>query len=305
VVHLTRDTTHTVWDRSIEPVTTVQPGDTVTFEVANSSGGQIERDSSVEAVRALDFSAVNPVTGPVRVEGAAPGDVLVVELLDIDVEDWGWTANIPGFGLLADDFPDAHLAISTVADGRVRMSTGVELQVVPMVGTIGVAPPEPGEHSIVPPRRWGGNMDIRHVTAGATLRLPVGVDGALFSLGDTHAAQGDGEVCGTGIEIGSQVTVRLDLEKRRELPTPVLLTDARAGRAGPALAVTGIRDDLYAAARDACRYLVDEVSRRTGLDPVDAYLLASVSADMTVSEIVDVPNWVVSMHLPLPVLEGR
>ena len=132
------------------------------------------------------------------VKGARPGDVLAVEILELRPRDWGWTAIIPGFGLLADDFPDPWLRISEVdaAARRVRFGDPVPLPFEPFPGTIGVAPPEPGEHSVVPPR-WGGNLDIKHLRAGTTLLLPVGVDGALFSVGDTHAAMGDGEVCGT------------------------------------------------------------------------------------------------------------
>lgn len=145
-------------------------------------------------------------------------------------------------------------------------------------------------------------MDIRHVTAGTRLRLPVGVPRALLSIGDTHAAMGDGEVCGTGIEISSLVTVRIDIEKGRTVPTAVLETDGRAARTGATLVATGIHSDIWQAARDATTSLIDQVTLRTGLAPIDAYLLASVTADMHVSEIVDMPNVVVSMHLPRDVL---
>lgn len=303
-MHLTRQSTHTVWDHTIEAIARVAPGDEVTVEVANASGGQLQRTSSAADLVGLDFARVNPVTGPIEVEGARPGDAVVVEILDIDVEDWGWTANISGFGLLAEQFPDPHLRISRVGGTEVELLPGLLLPKVAMIGTIGLAPAEPGPHPMVPPHRHGGNLDIRHVTAGSTLRLPVGVDGALLSLGDTHAAMGDGEVCGTGIETGSTVRLRVGLEHGRDLPTPMLETDRVSARPGPALMTTGIGPDLWQAARDATAYLIDEVVRRTGLDPVDAYLLASVAADLHVSEIVDLPNVVVSMHLALEVLEG-
>lgn len=304
-MRLTTRTTHTGWDNSIEPVAHVAGGDTVTVEVANSSGGQVTRSSTAPDLASLDFARVNPVTGPIAVDGAEPGDTLVVDVLDIDVDSWGWTANIPGFGLLADQFPDPHLLLCTISGGRAEFRSGIRIPVVPMIGTIGMAPPEPGRHPMVPPHRHGGNMDIRQLTAGTRLRLPVGVPGALLSLGDTHAAQGDGEVCGTGIEISSTVTVRVAVEKDRPVAFPVLETHPRSNRSGPALVTTGVGPDLLVAARDAVRSLIDEVVRRTGMAPVEAYLLASAAADLHVSEIVDLPNVVVSMHLSRAVLDGR
>jgi formamidase len=171
-----------------------------------------------------------------------------------------------------------------------------------MIGTIGVAPPEPGPHSIVPPRRWGGNLDIRHIGPGARLVLPVGVDGALLSLGDAHAAMGDGEVCGTGVETDATVRLRIGLQRDAAPKTPVVETDPRTHRTGAALATTGVGPDLMAAAAEAARALITEIVNRTGMAAADAYLLASVAADLKISEVVDVPNWVVSAHLELSYL---
>jgi formamidase len=293
---------HTVWDGSIEPALRVAPGDTIEIEVANSSGGQLDRDSTAADLLTLDFSQVNPVTGPIAVDTAEPGDSLLIEVLDISVKDWGWTANIPGFGLLAGQFPEPHLRFSTVAGGAIDFLDGVELAALPMIGTIGLAPADGQVLPMVPPHRQGGNMDIRQVTAGSRLALPVGVAGGLLSLGDTHAAMGDGEVCGTGIEISSTVTVRLDVVKGRTIPAAVLETDGRAARSGPSLIAAGIGPDLWQAARDATSSLIDQLVQRTGLAAVDAYLLASVTADMHVAEIVDMPNVVVAMHFPLDAL---
>jgi len=173
---------------------------------------------------------------------------------------------------------------------------------LPMIGTIGVAPREAGAFSLIPPTRYGGNMDIRHAGAGATLLFPVAVEGALLSLGDGHAAQGDGEVCGTAIETTSVAKVRVTLERDRPLSAPILFTDARAQRTGRALATTGIAPDLLAAARDATTAMIAEIVRRTTLSEIDAYLLASVAADLKISEVVDVPNWVVSLHIDAALL---
>lgn len=304
-MHIDRTHTHTTWDKDIPPITEIAPGDEVTIEVANASGGQLDQTSTVTDVTALDFSRVNPVTGPIAITGCAPGDAVVISILDIEVDDWGWTANIPGFGLLADQFPQAHLRLSTIRGGRVEILPGIELPVSPMIGTIGLAPAEPGPHSMVPPHNHGGNMDIRHVAIGSTLLLPTAVAGGLLSVGDTHAAMGDGEVCGTGVESSSTVRLRIDLDKGRNLRTPQLISSGATYLNSPCLVTTGIGPDLRRAAADATAYLIDEVVRRTGLEPIDAYLLASIAADLQISEIVDMPNVVVSMHLPLTVIETR
>ena len=302
--HLPRSTAHFTWNRDQVPAVVVDPGATVRLEVANASGGQFDRDATVAAVASLDFSRVNPVTGPIFVRGAEPGDALVVEILSIDLDSWGWTANIPGFGLLSDVYGQPHLRISQVGERRAEMLPGLRIPVVPFIGTIGLAPAEAGDHPIVPPGPQGGNMDIRHVTPGATLHLPVAVQGALLSLGDTHAAQGDGEVCGTAIETSSEVTLRVHLQKGRGLRYPMLETHPISLRSGRAIATTGIGPDLFQAARDATQGMIEEIGRRSGLDPLDAYLLASVAGDLKISEIVDQPNWVVSMHLDLDILAG-
>ena len=301
-MRISSETGHTVWDSAITPVHRLAPGDTVELELANSSGGQITSTATTSDLSRLDFTRVNPVTGPIWVDGAQPGDTLVVDVLDIAVDDWGWTANIPGFGLLTADFPDPHLRLSSVR-GRTVHVLGREIDCLPMIGTIGMPPAGPLVLPMVPPHRHGGNMDIRHLTVGTRLRLPVGVPGGLLSVGDTHAAMGGGEVCGTGVEVGSVVSLRIGLEKNAPVPTAVLETDGRAERHGPTLVTTGIGPDLWAAARDATRSLIDQIGRRTGLAPVDAYLLAGLSADLHISEIVDLPNVVVSMHFPQALLE--
>jgi formamidase len=293
---------HNVWDRTIEPIAEIEPGTELTVETVESSGGQLSADSAAAELSGLDFGRINPVTGPFRVAGARPGDALVVDILEMGTGSWGWTGCIPGFGLLAEDFPEPYLRISRIGPDAAELLPGLSVPVLPMVGTIGVAPPEEGEHSMVPPRRWGGNMDIRQVGAGARLVLPVGVEGALLSLGDVHAAMGDGEVAGTGVETDGTVRLRVGLLSGAAPRTPIVETSERSQRTGPALATTGIGPDLMAAAAEATRALVEEIGRRTGLAPEDAYLLASVAADLKISEVVDAPNWVVSAHLQLSLL---
>ena len=171
----------------------------------------------------------------------------------------------------------------------------------PFTGTIGVAPAESGLHSIVPPRRVGGNMDVRDIALGTELFLPVEVAGALFSVGDTHAAQGDGEVCGTAIESPMRVALRFDLLKREPLAFPRFRTAGPVTRHLDAKGyevTTGIGPDLMHAARDSVRSMIDLLGRQRGMPAIDAYLLCSVCGDLRISEIVDIPNWTVSFYLP-------
>jgi acetamidase/formamidase len=295
---------HFGWSRDFEPVLRCRPGATVHFECTDSSAGQLGEGSTVDDVRSLDFGRVNPVTGPVFVEGAEPGDALKVTIRKFVPSGVGWTANIPGFGLLADQFtePAIHVwSYDAASLSPALYGPGGRVPLKPFAGTIGVAPAEPGLHSIVPPRRVGGNLDIRDLAEGTTLYLPIEVPGALFSIGDTHAAQGDGEVCGTAIESRMDVEATIDLVKGANLASPRFTTPGPVTRhidgAGYEV-TTGIGPDLMTAARESVMRMVDLLSSEHGLSAVDAYLLASVCADLRISEIVDMPNWVVSFYFP-------
>lgn len=305
---------HFGWDNSIAPVETVAPGSTLLFHCNDSSAGQLGPSSSIADVTALDFGKINPVSGPVYVDGAEPGDALKVTLegfapRETDGSGWGWTANIPGFGLLADQFEDPALTIWSYDAATMAPALWGDMGRVPLkpfAGTIGVALAEPGLHSIVPPRRTGGNLDIRDLSNGTELYLPVEVAGALFSVGDTHAAQGDGEVCGTAIESPMDVTLTLDLVKGANLGMPRFTTP------GPVTnhldqkgydVTTGVGPDLMTGSRDAVAGMIDLLTARHGMSAVDAYMLVSTCGDLRISEIVDMPNWVVSFYFPRIVLE--
>ncbi len=292
---------HFGWNNAFEPALRVAAGETVVFEVVDASGGQLTKTSTTSDVAALDFARINPVTGPVYVEGAQPGDALVVEIVNFEGSGWGWTAIIPGFGLLADDFPTPFLHISSYGAGGVEFAPGIRLPVRPFPGTIGVAPGEPGLHSVVPPREVGGNMDIRDLTRGAVLWLPVRVPGALFSVGDTHAAQGDGEVCGTAVESPMVVTLKFTLKKGANLRRPQFSIPSPPTRHVDERGyhvTTGIAPDLMQAAKDAVRDMIDYLGKERRLTPELAYALCSVAGDLRISEVVDIPNWVVSAYLP-------
>ena len=298
-----------VWDNQAEPVLEIESGETVQLECADASGGQLTPNSTAKDVPALDMTKVNPVTGPVYVRGAKPGDVLQIDIFELKPRDLGWTAIIPGFGLLADEFPDPWLNISTVdAQSRtVGFAESVALPFSPFPGTIGVAPDAPGRHSVVPPSKWGGNMDIKHLRPGTTLFLPVAVDGALFSVGDTHAAMGDAEVCGTAVETGMDITVRLtsrtDINARYpqyQIPPGQLADTERSSYH----VCTGIGPDLFEATQEATRAIIDHIVDRYDRTRQEAYAIASVAVDLRIHEVVDVPNWTVGAFLPESIFEA-
>jgi acetamidase/formamidase len=303
-----RDHIHHGWNNAFKPVLKIAPGETIHFETKDASSGQLNKSSTAADIAKLDLAFVNPVTGPVFIDGAKPGDAVKVTVLNFKPSGWGWTGNIPGFGLLADQFPEARIHHWNYDPGLTpaMYGPGGRVPLRPFPGTIGLAPAAPGLHSIVPPRNVGGNMDVRDIIEGAELLLPVEVDGALFSVGDPHAAQGDGEVCGTAIESPIDVALKLELVKGANLKMP------RYSTPGPVTdhfdkkgyeVTTGIGPDLMTGARTAVSEMIDLLSKRYGYAPIDAYMLCSVCADLRISSIVDVPNWVVSFYFPRIVLD--
>lgn len=300
---------HFGWDNSITPRLMIASGDTVEFKVTDASGGQLTPSSTIADVAKLDFGKVNPVSGPIYIADAEPGDAIKVTVLGYAPSGWGWTASIPGFGLLADQFKEPSLHLWKYEKGLSQPAAygaAGRVPLRPFCGTIGLAPGEAGHHSVVPPRRVGGNMDIRDMAEGTELWLPVEVAGGLFSVGDTHAAQGDGEICGTAIESQMDVALEFDLVKDAKLPYPRYFVPYRGedprGKKGWD-ATTGIGPDLFAGARDAVRGMIDLLCRRHNMSPAEAYMLCSVAGDLKISEIVDQPNWVVSFCFPRAVFE--
>lgn len=300
---------HLGWDNSLSPVLTIAPHETVEFFPVDASGGQLTASSSVADIPTLDFARVNPVVGPVYIDGAEPGDAVKVTLLSFVPSGWGWTANIPGFGLLADQFPEPALHIwkyEPNLSAPAVFGPGGRVPLKPFCGTIGLAPGEAGVHSVIPPRRVGGNMDIRDICAGTELYLPVEVKGGLFSVGDTHAAQGDGEVCGTAIESPVSLAAEFELIKGANLPFPRFTTPGPVSRHLDTIGyevTTGIGPDLMEGARAAVSGMIDLLMKQHRISAIDAYLLCSVCADLRISEIVDQPNWIVSLYFPRIVFE--
>ncbi len=301
--HLDAGQVHYEWNNALTPRLQIEPGDTVVFETRDAADGYYSVASTHADVLARGPFRGHPLTGPVAVAGARPGDTLVVEILEVKPRaPFGWTAIRPGRGLLPEaDFPKPFLQLWDLSDGtHARMGRDIAVPLAPFPGVMGVALDEPGGHSTMPPRKNGGNMDVKQLAAGATLYLPVWVDEALFSVGDGHGAQGDGEVCVTAVEMMARVTLRFGLERRR-LPEPQFRARGRlAGPAsrGPYFATTAHGPDLFASAQQAIRYMIEHLVRERGLEREEAYIVASVAVDLKISEIVDAPNWIVSAFLP-------
>jgi acetamidase/formamidase len=301
---LGHDEIHQEWNNALAPRLTIDPGDTVVFDTRDAANLFYTKDSTHEDVLRRGPFKGHPLTGPVFVRGARPGDTLVVEILDVQPAlDWGWTAIRPGRGLLPEsDFAKPFLQIWDLSDKRhARMGNKVAVPIAPFPGVLGVALDEPGAHSTMPPRRAGGNMDIKQLVAGATLWLPVLVDGALFSAGDAHAAQGDGEVCVTAVEMMGRLTLRFGVQSGRRLAEPQLRTPAPPSNAtnrGAHFATTAHGPDLFASSQQAIRYMIEHLVEERGLSREQAYVVCSVAVDLKISEIVDAPNWIVSAFLP-------
>jgi acetamidase/formamidase len=294
---------HKEWNNAIPPRLTIDPGDSVVFDTRDASDHYYSRKSTHADVLGRGPFTGHPLTGPVFVRGAAPGDTLVIEIVDVrPALDFGWTAIRPGRGLLPEsDFAKPFLNIWDLGGGVARMDKRVAVPIEAFPGVMGVALDEPGGHSTMPPRRSGGNMDIRQLTSGATLFLPVLVPGALFSVGDAHGAQGDGEVCITAVEMSAQCTLRFDLRRGQAVPEPQLRSPrppSGEGRKGPWYATTANGPDLYASSQQTIRYMIDHIVRERGLSREEAYVMCSVAVDLKISEIVDAPNWIVSAFLP-------
>lgn len=290
---------HTRWTATNPAVAHVRSGDRLVLEVPEASSGQLSANSTTADLARLDYSRVDAAVGPFAVEGAHPGDGLALHLERIQVGDWGWSGVFREFGLLRDRFED-DLVTWRIDRGVARPRSGfvrpVRIPVRPMLGWLGTAPGK-GEHGMIPPQRTGGNMDSRLQAPGAVLLLPVEVEDALLSVGDPHAAMGDGEVCGTGIETPAHVEMWLELVRGGAPRFPRLEVERLPVDSGPAWVTTGIGPDPMAAARDAVEGMIEWLGT-CGISPKESYLLTSIVGHLRLSEVVDLPNYVVSLTFP-------
>jgi len=290
------ETVHYAWDNALEPRLEIDSGETVRLGCRDAFDGVYSPGSTAVVKR---VARGHPLTGPVAVRGAQPGDVLQVDVLDLVPGAFGVTTFVPDRGLLAGDFPEPYLKVWDLRRDRAELRPGVHVPLAPFLGVMGVALAEPGEHSTIPPRAAGGNMDIKQLTKGSTLYLPVAVPGALFSCGDGHAAQGDGEVCITAIETTMTATLRLTVRRDLRIAGPEFEAASAGALAGRQYVTTGIAPYLMEATKGAVRAMIAHLVSACGLTREEAYVLCSVAVDLKISEVVDAPNWVVGAFLPM------
>jgi formamidase len=348
---------HNRWHPGIRPIARVKPGELISIGTLDSTDAQVQRHHTHSDIASCDFNRVHPLTGPFYIEGAEPGDLLEVEVIDIVPQPYGYTLQFPGFGYLREDFDQPYVLHWDIKD---RFATcpdlpRIRIPAMTHMGVMGVAPsidllkdirareqelfdrggnvrlPDP--HSAIPsdpliakdgirtisPHECGGNLDIKHLTKGGTLRIPVYVEGALFSAGDAHYCQGDGEVCGTPIETGATMVARFGLLKqkarlqgirdvqffRNDYYAPPEFAAPRRFFATTGLSHnpqgTSQAEDLNIAARNALRNMVQYLVAEHGLTRQQAYAICSICVDLKISQVVDAPNFLVSAVLPLDI----
>jgi acetamidase/formamidase len=287
---------HHEWDLSLEPTLEIVSGDVVHFDLPMAGRGQVSLGARYEET-AFDLDTIYNLLGPIRVEGAEPGDTLEVEILSLAPGSWGWTAFLPDLGLLPEDFPNPYLRTFEIDGASVEVVPGIRVPCEPFLGTMGNHPAVPERNVPFPPHRGGGNMDNRHLVAGATVSLPVWCPGALFSCGDPHALQGDGEVCVAALECDMRATLRFHLHKR-SLPAPMFTSPPPTRDAGGTVGTMGIDPDLMQGAKTAVRAMIDWLVAEHPLTREDAYVLCSLAGDLKIHEIVDAGVWTVGFTLP-------
>jgi formamidase len=348
------NTGHNRWHPDIPPIVEVEEGQEVALETRDALDGYLTPTTTEADLGGVRLGAVHPLTGPVLVKGAQPGDLLEVEFVDIVPQPTAFSGIMPGLGFLRDVFTTPFLVHWEIADGAATSPQlpGVRIPGAPFMGVSGVAPsrqqveawtrreadcagaggfalpPDPTDAvpasgqaasaglRTLPPRENGGNFDVKQLTRGARLLLPVAVEGALFSTGDAHFAQGDGEVCVTAVEMGATCVVRFRLRKgeaaRRNIRWPRFersddFIDPRWGLPRRFIATMGMpiddqganrAEDLTLACRQALLNMIDLLADERGLSRQQAYVLCSVAVDLRISNVVDVPNYVVSALLP-------
>jgi len=303
---LSANPTHSLWSRDLTPRLEIASGDTVHMECLDASGAQVNPSSTVADFQAIDRTRIHALTGPIAIHGAAPGDTLQVDILDIQHKGWGWTSIINGLGFLDQRFTEPALFHWQLEADITRTLFPAILPLRPFCGVMGVAPAEPGKFRTRPPGPFGGNMDVRDLRAGSTLYLPVFNPSALFSAGDAHAAQGDGEVCINGIECPADVTLRFTLHKHRSLAGPLIeAAPPPAEEPTGSWTVVESAPDALDAARAATSRMVDLLIDLWQFTPTAAYMLCSVAMDLRLAQVVNLPMTTVAATISKSILPPR
>lgn len=287
------DQTHDKFSRAIPPAIRVPSGSVIEAYTHEATGGQLSVHSEFEDLENVDMNRVHTLTGPIYVQGAEVGDVLAVELLELEPGDWGWTAMTPDFGFLGDELAETGFKTYRLdkESNVVHFNEGITIPLRPFAGVMGVAPDTDEMLNTIPPRANGGNMDDPNLVAGTTVYFPVFVDGGLFSIGDTHAVQGLGEVVGTAVESPMRILFRISVVKGRSIDEPQYETDEY-------YATTGFGTTIDEAALKATRYMIQHIADTYDMPPGEAYMLCSLVGDLKIAEVVDLPHVLVTMHIP-------
>jgi acetamidase/formamidase len=295
---------HSVWDRSLEPRLRIDSGDEVQIECVDASGAQVQPGMNAAEFLSIDRTRIHALTGPIWIEGAEPGDVLEIEVLATRHSGWGWSSVIGGLGFLKDRFSEPYLFHWELEGENTRSLIPAVVPLRPFLGVMGVARAEDGAFRTRPPGPFGGNLDVRELCAGSTLYLPVYNRGALFSCGDGHAAQGDGEVCINGIECPLDVTLRFHLHKHQLLTGPLIEASetVAADSTANAWVVVETGTDLADTARAATSRMVDLLVSRWRFSEIHAYILCSVALKLRLSQVVNEPVHTVSAALSKQIL---
>ncbi len=304
---LSAEPTHSVWDRSLKPRLRIESRDEVQIECVDASGGQVAPGTSVAEYLRIDRARIHALTGPIWIEGAEPGDVLQIDVLATRHAGWGWSSVVEGLGFLKDRFKDPYLFHWLLEGEQTRSLEPAIVPVRPFLGVMGVARAGDGVFRTRPPGPFGGNLDVRELCAGSALYLPVYNAGALFSCGDGHAAQGDGEVCINGIECPLDVTLRFQLHKRQPLAGPIIEASERtaADSTSDAWVVVESGIDMAETARAATLRMIELLVSRWGFSEVHAYLLCSVALKLRLSQVVNEPMYTISAALSKQILPSR
>lgn len=287
-----RDTAVYAMSPENAPVAHICSGDTVVFETADCFGGQIACEA--DRMGGLDWSRINPATGPVFVKGAMPGDTLKIEIQRIDLASQAAMVEAPGEGITGLSAAEESTKILKIEGGKAIFNDRIALPVNPMIGVIGTAPVDEAIATGTPSFH-GGNMDCKRIGEGATLYLPVNVEGALLAMGDLHAVMGDGEVCVCGAEIAGEVTVRVSVVKGQALPLPFLVTKEHAMAIYSAEGLDAAAEGTTLRMRS---FLIDQVK----IAAHEAGMLLSLAGDLRICQAVD-PNKTCRMELPLSILK--
>jgi acetamidase/formamidase len=305
---LSAESTHSLWNRNLAPRLCIAPGDTVHMDCLDSSGAQVLPGMNVGQFLAIDRARIHALTGPIFIEGAEPGDVLQIDVLQVRHKGWGWSSVINGLGFLKERFTAPYLFHWHLESATSSSLQPAIVPLRPFCGVMGVAPAENGEFRTRPPGIFGGNMDVRELCDGSTLYLPVLNVGALFSAGDAHAAQGDGEVCINGIECPASASLRFQLHKQQGgLPGPLIESATTRGPDIHSEAWMVVESDAHvlAAARAATSRMIDLLATHWGFSEVHGYLLCSVAMNLKLCQVVNEPIFTVSAAIPKSVLPRR